>query len=173
MAEVPKDMLVPGDIIRFDYQILTKDEAKQTEVIHAIKETIASDDRLDYQGSEQTFPVDYDTGESGHILSVYAQVRKYRRSAGSETQEAAIGYVALGAFIALAAAAVFDYASSARSKAQSVMAVTQDDTLSDATKQAALAALGNESSLSQALGGLGVVGLGLLLLAAVWVFGKK
>lgn len=172
MVDVAADMLVPGDIIRFDYLIRATDEETVNGAVRSIKETISGDDRFDYQGSEHNYPVDLDTGEVSHMLSVYAQVRKYRRGKNPDTepQEANIAGVAMVAAVALAALAVGSLGGAAIYKAYCVMRIATDASMSEETKQAALAALSGDTGIA---GNLGLVGVGLLILAAFWLLGGR
>ncbi len=71
------DQAKPGDTIRIDYRILSTNQAEIDKAVHAIKERVATDGRVDYQGSQiQTVR---DAGRDIQVLSIYVTVRKTRR----------------------------------------------------------------------------------------------
>jgi hypothetical protein len=85
-VDIQDDLLYPGDTIRFDYELRTPNETITGEAVSAAKKAIATDDRLDYQGSETEDRVDLETGKIHSILSIYASVRKTRREQRGEIQ---------------------------------------------------------------------------------------
>jgi|GEM_PF-4258719 len=107
--DIRDDLLYPGDTIRFDYVIRGGNQTLLDMAIGEVKRKIYSDDRLDYQGSEIVGEVDK-SGLSGsveeiRVLRVYAKVRRYRREASPQVQEAGIGAIALVSIVALLAGA--------------------------------------------------------------------
>lgn len=93
--QIDPELLYPGDTIRFDFVVKSGNQTLVDMATKKIKETIYSDDRLDYQGSEAVSDVDKTGLEGGvkeiQVLRIYATVRKYRRNAPPELQKAGIG----------------------------------------------------------------------------------
>jgi len=175
--EIPEGVLVPGDIIRFDYRIQGTNETLVGMAVSDIKKALWSDDRLDYQGSENSYPVDLETGKSTRILSIYVSVRKYRRAQRETTQYAITG-VAVLSLVAIVASAVAVYSAAITyqsyaikrvelARIEEVEKVRTDQTMSDDAKKAALEAIANKRDTPIGLGsGLAAFG-GSLVTAAI------
>jgi hypothetical protein len=169
--QIADTLLVPGDIIRFDFLEKSANDTIRALAIAKIKDTISSDDRLDYQGSEWTEPVDLDTGQAYRMLSVYAKVRKYRRGMRTGTQEASIGSIAAAVLVGAVVGAIAVWSANIGYKTYAIVRVTENPNLSAEEKQAAIAAIqSTSSSLLDRLrdAGTGAVLVGLAL--AAWVF---
>lgn len=106
-VEVDPDILIPGDIIRFDYELLTDNETIRGMVVSKIKDAIYSDPRLDYQGSTVQRVGDLALGRDVDILSVYAQVRRTDRQTREEIQFASLANVSLVVMGVLSTIAVY------------------------------------------------------------------
>lgn len=110
MAEtlnIPDDMLAPGDLVAVEYEIVGANQTLVDMAIHDVKNTLSTDPRFDYQGSEIVDRVDLGTGTTHQYLICYVQVRKTLRAERPEQQEAGVlPYVALAALVGIAVAAV-------------------------------------------------------------------
>jgi hypothetical protein len=178
--QIDPELLYPGDTIRFDFLIRSASETRKAAALKSIKDTIYSDDRLDYQGSEETFPVDLETGESSHILSVYATVRKYKRNASPEMQKAGIGPFAIVAIVASVSAAVVAWKVDAIYETYAVArvreAIMENPDMTPQEKVAALETLAGEEkgTISGAIQktGAGVVAV-IALLGLFWLLSQS
>lgn len=170
-VEINPELLYPGDTIRFDFLIRSPNQTLVDQATREAKRTVYADDRLDYQGSEVTEPVDLETGESSKILSIYATVRKYRRDAPPEIQKAGVGPIVAVALVAAIVSAVITASSAVIYKTyavtRAVSSIVENPDLSEEEKKAALNAIGKGQSTgvlatTGALIGAGVIVAGLL-----------
>jgi hypothetical protein len=109
------ETLVPGDVVAFDFKILVTPGTVYNYAVKKIKDQIASDPRLDYQGSKIMTVGDVELKRDVDILRVFAQVRKTMRdTTQAPIQEAnvaaLVGYAVAGIGVALAAYVVFSVA---------------------------------------------------------------
>ena len=168
-VQIDPDLLFPGDIIRFDYLIRNANETLIDYAISDLKQTIADDGRLDYQGSEITNPVDLETGTSSRILSIYAEVRRYRRERPEESLQAGVSAKAI---VALVAAAVLARSAYLAYRTYSVTRIAMSPAVSDEVKKAAIDALQGKTigeTLTQ--WGLSVPMLVVMAAVAYFAFG--
>jgi hypothetical protein len=101
MADVRvPDSILPGEIIRIDYRILSANEVAVNELVHSIKQAIASDPRFDYQSSRQITVGDLELGRDIQMLSIYAKLREKEKQS-----RAPITYVSMSNFEAYIKAA--------------------------------------------------------------------
>jgi hypothetical protein len=163
-VEIREDLLYPGDTIRFDFLVTGSNETLIGLGARKIKETIYTDDRLDYQGSEETNPVDLETGRASRILSVYATVRKYRRNIPVAEQQAGIGAVAVGVLVGAIIGAVVAYACLSY-KSYAIVRVVSSSA-SEEVKAQAIDAIKSSGSVlgSLGVGAIAAVGIGAYLL---------
>jgi hypothetical protein len=162
-VQLDNDKLYPGDIIRFDFEILSDNQVLIGLAVKSVKDRIAADDRLDYQGSAERTVGDLELKRDVRMLSIYAQVRRYRRGDRPELQ-LAIAWVPLSIVVAAVAGALVYYGSTLRDLGHVVERIVTNPNLSDAQKQAALAALGGGSGVGA---GLAAMGGGLVTAAIV------
>jgi hypothetical protein len=165
--EIEADRLYPGDIIRFDYEIVLNNATIVGLAVKNVKETIASDDRLDYQGSDRVTMGDVELGRDVEILRIYAKVRRYRRAERPELQ-LAVAWVSVGAVVGLVAGAVVAWSIAMKSRGHVIQRIATDPDISDETKQKAIDAItggpGIGAGLSTLGGSLVTVGIVLALL---------
>jgi hypothetical protein len=101
--EIPNaGQLVPGDIVRFDYELKTDNETVQGQIVKSVKDTIWADDRLDYQGSKVSVVGSLEKQRDVRLLSIYAQIRRTRR----EDRNKAIAIVPMSSLEAYGRSAV-------------------------------------------------------------------
>jgi hypothetical protein len=108
--EIADELLVPGDTIAFDFEILTTNTTMRSYVIGKIKDTIWANDMLDYQGSKISTLGDLKLGRDVELLRVFATVRKTRRDTRLEVQQAGLANIVKGVAVVgsiLAAYVVF------------------------------------------------------------------
>lgn len=176
-APLTDDMLVPGDTIRFDFLELAANQTIREIAVAKIKDTISSDDRLDYQGSEWTEPVDLETGQAYRMLSVYAKVRTYRRGMRPETQEASIGGIAVAVLVGAVVGAATAWAMNFSYKDYAIVRITENPNLTSAEKQTAIGAIQQTGGVAGAIktAGIGgiVLGAGILALLFMHASGKS
>jgi hypothetical protein len=141
-APISDDMLNPGDLIAFEYEI--RKGASETLIalaVHSIKQSIYNDRRLDYQSGRREYRTDTETGIVYEYLVVKAIVRKTLRADTTETQRAGVGTVAIGAVIALASAAVIAYSAALIYRSYVVYRVATNPELTEQEKRDAYEAL--------------------------------
>lgn len=96
------DQLVPGDTVRFDFEILPQTNQAQLDLaIAEIKKAVATDDRFDYQGSKIQTVGDLELQRDVTLLSIFATVRQTTRATRQP-----IEYVQLTGFQATVMASV-------------------------------------------------------------------
>lgn len=167
-VQINPELLYPGDIIRFDYLVLMAGSLADL-AIKNVKEQIWADPRLDYQGSEETYPVDLDTGQTSHIVSIFAKVRSYRKGDRPEMQ---LANVPIKPLVALISAAVIAYSAAMSYRTYAIVRIASSTTMAEETKQGAINALGGgggTSGLSAAIAAAGAsVGTVILLMVLAW-----
>jgi hypothetical protein len=167
--QIPDTLLVPGDTIRVDYLIIRENATALGLASTRMKETIASDDRLDYQGSEHTYPVDLETGETSHIFSIYATVRRYRRGYRAETNEAITGALAATIIVSALSAVAIAWAGYLTYRTYTVVVIAQDSKLTAEEKTEAYEAINEVGDVSIGTGlSLAAVGAVLLIGLLLW-----
>jgi len=105
--QIDDTLLVPGDIVAFDYELLTQNATVRDWAISQIKGTIWADDRLDYQGSTVFTLGDLELQRDVEILRVFAQVRKTRRDTRLEIQTASLSSITAAISVALVGLGVY------------------------------------------------------------------
>jgi hypothetical protein len=143
-VNIPDDMLAAGDLVAVEFEIRPGANATGLDLaIHQVKQDLAQDPRFDYQGSDIVTRVDK-SGLTGSVreveyLIVYVQVRRSLRGARPQTQEAAIGVIALASLAAICVAAVVAWGAylnyrTATIVQRTIETITQDPNLSPEQK---------------------------------------
>lgn len=78
--QIADELLVPGQTISFDFEIVAMNQTQLELAISSIKRSIADDDRLDYQGSSVITVGDVELQRDVQMLRINATVRKTRRA---------------------------------------------------------------------------------------------
>ena len=89
-ANIPTDLLVPGDTVRLEFEILTTDQGQVDQMIHQLKQDLANDPRFDYQGSQLSTVGDLKLKRDVKLLSVFVTVRKSMRESREPIEYASL-----------------------------------------------------------------------------------
>lgn len=154
MATVPVEdqYLHSGDMIDLEYQIQGKNETLIALAVHSVKQSIASDPRLDYQSGRREYRTDLETGINYEYLIVRVIVRDYPRGEPPPDMQTAGIWVRIVAIVAMASAAVIAYSGAVVYRSYSIVRVAENPNLSDEGKVATINAL-KGFGIGKALGG--------------------
>jgi hypothetical protein len=109
-VEIDDDILVPGDIIRLDFEILTEQEQLRAWAIRRVKEEVWSHPKLDYHSSQTIVMGDVARQRDVTILQIWAKVRTHDKATREQIQYASLveavkviglAIVAIGAYVVL------------------------------------------------------------------------
>jgi len=101
-VEIPEDRVRPGDIIAFDFEILTTQMDLMAWAIRQAVDAVAAHPILDVQTTRVTTMGDVKLGRDVRLLRVWAKVRETSKDTGEQVQEAsaAQAFLVIGSFIA-------------------------------------------------------------------------
>jgi hypothetical protein len=104
-VNIPEEMVVPGDLLAFDYEIVTRSADIEAWAISKIKQEVWAHPKLDYQSSRVMTMGSLEHGREVELLRVWAIVRREEKQTRVPIQEASMGsWVLVGAGIALGVA---------------------------------------------------------------------
>lgn len=107
--DIDSDIVRPGDILRFEYEIITDNATIANAAIKRVKDNVWSHPMLNYQGSKVYSVGDMERKRDVKILHVYASVREFEKNTRVKVQEAGLyhyGVIAAGLIAGLAVAMV-------------------------------------------------------------------
>lgn len=139
-APIDTNVLKSGDMIDLEYQIVGSNETMIALAVHSVKQSIASDSRLDYQSGRREYRTDLETGIVYEFLIVTVIVRRYPRGEREPDIQLAGLWVPIAIIVAAASAAVIAYSTAVVYRSYTVHRIATGDQ-SDAVKQTALGAL--------------------------------
>jgi len=154
MAEIPidSDILRPGDLVEIVYLVKARQETLIALAVHNIKQTVAADQRFDYQSGKREYRTDLETGITYEYLVVQVILRSERKGDRIPIQEAHAGTLVAGLIgVAAAYAAVIAYHTYATkhvaTRKLDVAEKILDSDAPDHVKQAAYEAMGSSTDL--------------------------
>ncbi|MDI6447874.1 hypothetical protein [Anaerobaca lacustris] len=166
-APIDTNVLKSGDMIDLEYQIVGSNETMIALAVKAIKDTVHSDPRLDYQSGWREYRWEWSGGSVGsgslvrvEYLIVQAIVRRYPRGEPEperEIQEAGI-WIPLTLIVAMLAAAVAAYPAAIIYRSYVIHRTVKDPGIPEETKVAALGAYEKTGSVDVQIPGVASLG---------------
>ncbi|MFA5265997.1 MAG: hypothetical protein WC378_19420 [Opitutaceae bacterium] len=155
--EYPEDRVKPGDILAFDFEILTEQPTLKAWVISEIKKTLWAYPLFDFQSAKEMVVGDQELKKDVTILRVWVSVRETAKEPRVTVQEASLAWFVAG--VATATVALVTYAAMTRGAKQTGVGIVEQ--FADLTEETGEVI--QETSKLFAFGILGLVAYALLL----------
>jgi len=158
---IDSDILRPGDLVEIVYWIRARQETLIALAVHNIKQTVAADQRFDYQSGKREYRTDLETGITYEYLVVQVILRSERKGDRIPIQQANALTIAMpcaAAVAGFAALAYYTYATKqVEMRRMDVVEKIHESDAPDHVKQAAYETMGVSGMGLNLFGDAGIV----------------